>query len=96
VTWIYNRPGGNSLEFTFSNDGRVIQIRATGYNKSLVRTVRGITLAQSYGNVVARYGYPESQEQFGPIITARYTEREHAAFQFYNQKLVAVIVAAVE
>ncbi len=95
VTWIYDRPNGGDLEFTFSSDGRVIQIRATGYTGT-VKTTRGIALGTSYGNVVGKYGYPESQEQDGPILTAKYTESDHVAFQFFNQKLVAIIVAAVE
>jgi hypothetical protein len=95
VTWIYDKPNGADLEFTFSADGRVIQIRATGYSGT-VRTSKGVALGQSYGSVIAKYGYPESQDQEGSILNAKYTEKDHVAFQFYNQKLVAIIVAAVE
>ncbi len=94
-TWIYDRPGGSDLEFTFSSDGRVVQIRATGYQGS-VRTAKGVGLGAKYGAVMGKYGYPETQEQTGGVLTARYTERAHAAFQFYNQRVVAIIVAAVE
>jgi hypothetical protein len=95
VTWIYTKPNGSDLEFTFSADGRVIQIRATGYTGT-VRTAKGIALGQSYGTVIAKYGFPENQDQQGAILNARYTDKDHVAFQFYNQKLVAIIVAAVE
>ncbi len=95
VTWIYDRPGGSDLEFTFSSDGRVVQIRATGY-QGPVKTAKGIGLGAKYGAVIAKYNYPETQEQDGSVLTARYTERSHAAFQFYNQRVVAIIVAAVE
>lgn len=95
VTWIYDRPGGSDLEFTFSGDGRVVQIRATGY-QGPVKTSKGIGLGAKYGAVIAKYQYPESQEQDGSVLTARYTERSHAAFQFFNQRVVAIIVAAVE
>lgn len=94
-TWIYDRPGGSDLEFTFSSDGRVVQIRATGY-QGPVRTAKGVGLGAKYGAVMGKYGYPETQEQTGGVLTARYTERAHAAFQFYNQRVVAIIVAAVE
>lgn len=95
VTWIYDRPGGSDLEFTFSSDGRVVQIRATGY-QGPVKTAKGIGLGAKYGAVIAKYNYPETQEQVGNVLTARYTERSHAAFQFFNQRVVAIIVAAVE
>ncbi len=94
-TWIYDRPGGSDLEFTFSSDGRVVQIRATGY-QGPARTAKGVGLGAKYGAVVGKYGYPETQEQTGGVLTARYTESSHCAFQFYNQRVVAVIVAAVE
>jgi len=95
VTWIYDRPNGGDLEFTMSSDGRVVQIRATGY-KGSVKTSKGIGLGSAYGTVISKYGYPESQDQSGSVLTARYTERSHAAFQFFNQRVVALIVAAVE
>jgi len=94
-TWIYDRPDGTSLEFTLSQDGRVVQIRATGY-KGNSKTSKGIALGANYGSVIERYGYPETQDFEGAILTAYYTERDHVAFQFYNQKLVGIIVAAVE
>jgi hypothetical protein len=100
VTWIYNQPNGNTLEFTFSNDGRVIQIRATGYHP-VVKTARGVTLGMKLSDVVARYGAPEGSKitaagSGGKIFTEDYTERYHASFQFYNSRLVGIIVAAVE
>jgi hypothetical protein len=95
VTWVYDRTDGSSLEFLISPGGRVIQIHATGF-KSAVRTGKGIVLGQNYLEVLSRYGYPESQAIDGKILNANYSEKFHAAFQFYNQKLVGIIVAAVE
>lgn len=95
VTWVYDRPGGLGLEFTMSSDGRVIQIRATG-SKGSVRTAKGIGLGDGYGKVIGKYGYPELQDQQGVILNAHYEEKAHATFQFYNQRLVGIIVAAVE
>jgi hypothetical protein len=95
VTWIYDRPDGGSLEFTMSSDGRVVQIHASGF-KGAVRTDKGVALGMSLAQVNAKYGYPEAQFITGKILTETYTERSHAAFQFYNGKLVGIIVAAVE
>jgi hypothetical protein len=55
-----------------------------------------VTLGQTYSQVVLKYGYPESQEQMGSVLTVRYSDSQKVAFQFYNQKLVAIIVAAVD
>jgi hypothetical protein len=96
VTWVYEKPNGNDLEFTMSGDGRVVQIRATGYTNPAIRTSKGVTLGQTYSQVVLKYGYPESQEQMGSVLTVRYSDSQKVAFQFYNQKLVAIIVAAVD
>lgn len=100
VTWVYDQANGNTLEFTFSNDGRVIQIRATGYHP-VVKTARGVTLGMKLSDVVGRYGAPEHSKitnagSSGRIFTEDYTEKYHASFQFYNSRLVGIIVAAVE
>ncbi|BDI31298.1 hypothetical protein CCAX7_33490 [Capsulimonas corticalis] len=95
VTWIYDRPDGGSLEFTMSSDGRVVQIHASGF-KGAVRTDKGVALGMKLSQVNDKYGYPESQFITGKILTENYTERSHAAFQFYNGRLVGIIVAAVE
>ena len=95
VTWIYDRPDGGSLEFTMSSDGRVVQIHASGF-KGSVRTDKGVALGMKLNQVNDKYGYPESQFINGKILTETYTERSHAAFQFYGGRLVGIIVAAVE
>lgn len=93
VTLIYDRQNGGSLEFTVSPDKRVVQIRETGYSGSY-GTTRGIRLGTSYAAVVGRYGYPENTFISGPIINIDYKDTLHCGFQFLNQKLVAIIVAA--
>jgi hypothetical protein len=95
VTWIYDRPSGVELQFTLDASGRVIQIRATGAHDG-VKTAKGVALGDSFSTIIKKYGWPESQEQQGGVLTTLYTERSHAAFQFYDNKLVGVIVAAVE
>jgi len=93
VTLIYDRQNGGSLEFTVSPDKRVVQIRETGYSGAY-GTTRGIRLGTSYAAVVGRYGYPENTFISGPIINIDYKDTLHCGFQFLNQKLVAIIVAA--
>ncbi len=93
VTLIYDRQNGGSLEFTISPDKRVVQIRETGYSGAY-GTARGTRLGTSYAAVVGRYGYPENTTITGPIINIDYKDSLHCGFQFLNQKLVAIIVAA--
>ncbi len=95
VTWVYDRPDGTSLEFTLSSGGRVIQIHLSGF-KSVYRTARGIALGNSYSTVATKYGFPESQNITGQVLNLNYIQKFHAAFQFLHQKLVGIIVAAVD
>jgi len=95
VTWVYDRPDGTSLEFTLSSGGRVIQIHLSGY-KSVYRTARGVGLGMSLGTVSGKYGFPESQNISGRVLNMNYIQKFHAAFQFLNQRLVGIIVAAVD
>lgn len=93
VTLVYDRANGGTLEFTISPDKRVVQIRETGYSGAY-GTSRGIRLGTSYAAVVGKYGYPENTFISGPIINIDYKGTLHAGFQFLDQKLVAIIVAA--
>ena len=93
--WIYDEAYSDSLEFTFTPEGRVIQIRATGF-RGPVRTNRGIHLGVKYSNVLTAYGNPEKQDYAGPVLSVDYTNRNHIGFQFYNQTLVGITVASVE
>ena len=93
VTLIYDRALGGDLEFTISPDKRVVQIRETGYSGAY-GTARGIKLGTKYSQVVARYGYPENTSIAGSIINTDYKDTLHCGFQFLDQKLVGIIVAA--
>ena len=95
VTWIYDLPDGGSLEFTFSSDGRVIQIHATGL-KGNERTQKGVGLGMKLSEVMNKYGFPERQFISNRILHTSYIDKYHVAFQFYHQKLVGIIVAAVD
>ena len=93
VTLIYDRPLGGDLEFTISPDKRVVQIRETGYSGAY-GTLRGIKLGTTYSQVVARYGYPEDTYIVGSIVNIDYKDTLHCGFQFLDQKLVGIIIAA--
>lgn len=93
VTLIYDRALGGDLEFTISPDKRVVQIRETGYSGSY-GTARSIKLGTTYSQVVARYGYPENTSIAGSIVNIDYKDTLHCGFQFLDQKLVGIIVAA--
>lgn len=105
VTWTYRRlKGVVTLDFRLDEEGRVIEISATGLPTtsqarkvaaSIVRTSRGVTLGDPYGKVVALYGFPERQVVQGRIITAVYQERWGIAFQFANMKLVRITIGLV-
>lgn len=96
VVYEYNTKSGTTLDFTISTDGRVIQISAAGQKNAEVRTLRGVTLGTTYIDVINKYGYPESQDVDNAVITMRYVDKAHVAFQLFNQKVVSVTVAAVE
>jgi hypothetical protein len=96
VTYIYDQNDSGTIEFTFSSDGHVIQIKATGF-KGNVRTIKGITLGMNLADVIGRYGAPEASTiETGGILTMNYTDTYHTTFQLFNKKVVAIVVAAVE
>ena len=95
VTWIYDLPDGGSLEFTFSSDGRVIQIHATGL-KGNERTSRGVMLGMKLKDVMDKYGFPVCLFFANRILHTSYIDKYHEEFKFYNQKLVGIIDAAVD
>jgi hypothetical protein len=97
VVWEYDQPDAGYIEFTFSSDGRVIQIHATGLTSSLVKTARGASLGMKLSDVLNLYGFPEEGQTItGKILTLNYTNRDHCQLQFFNGRLVGVIVAAID
>jgi len=96
VTYRYVGKTGNKMDFLLSPDGRVIQITASGFHDINVKTARSITLGSSYLDVISKYGYPESQQNVNGIVTTKYTDRFHIAFQLFQNKVVSITVAAVE
>lgn len=97
TTLIYERPGGVIYEFLVNKDGLVVQAKAIGYEdkSGLARTARGIRLGDSYQKVVAAYGWPREHQNLGATLYVSYPNH-HVAFQFYDNKVVSIIVAAME
>ncbi len=97
TTLIYERPGGVIYEFLVNKDGLVVQAKAIGYEdkSGLARTSRGIKLGDTYQKVVAVYGWPKEHQNMGTTLYVRYPS-QHVAFQFYDNKVVSIIVAAME
>jgi hypothetical protein len=97
TTWTYRYPKqGLVLDFQLDEDGRVVQIVATGLKpNSLGRTQRGVSFGDSYSKVLKIYGFPESQAQpgAGSVVVADYRNRSRVAFQFINRKVARIVVA---
>ena len=99
TTWIYDRKVGDnvvSYEFLIGPDGRVIQIKTSGYKGGNTRTARGLALGTTYKEVIQKYGYPEDQQQVGPILVMSYKSRSHASFQLMENKIIAIVIAVTE
>ncbi|MDW8320029.1 MAG: hypothetical protein RMM08_01585 [Armatimonadota bacterium] len=97
TTLIYERPGGVIYEFLVNKDGYVVQAKAIGYEdkSGLARTSRGIKLGDTYQKVVAAYGWPKEHQNLGATLYVSYPNH-HVAFQLYDNKVVSIIVAAME
>ncbi len=97
TTLIYERPGGVIYEFLVNKDGYVVQAKAVGYEdkSGLARTSRGIKLGDTYQKVVAAYGWPKEHQSMGATLYVSYPNH-HVAFQLYDNKVVSIIVAAME
>ncbi|MGQ9523685.1 MAG: hypothetical protein ACUVTZ_02485 [Armatimonadota bacterium] len=103
VTWTYElKKQKLVLDFRLDEDGRVVEIVATGKTpSSLARTAAGITLGDPYGKVLRLYGPPDAQFQqvvpgLGNVTTVSYQKKHSLAFQLQNLKVVRIVVAEVK
>lgn len=97
ITWIYNFPKNQRLEFIITPDGRVVQIAAFGVDWPLIKTSLGIKLGDSYKDVLLKYGFPERHDKQGLEMTARYTERHRAIFTFIGARtLVGITIGLMD
>jgi len=96
VVYRYTLKNDVRVDFTFSSDGRVVQITAAGAKGAEVKTNKSVTLGTPYTTVLDKYGFPEHQQNENGFLTARYTDKSHVAFQFYQNKVVSITVTAAD
>lgn len=96
VTWVYQFPKNKTLDFVISPDGRVVEIRAFGVDWPNIRTSKGITLGQTYKDVILKYGFPEAHERSGVQLITKYPEKHRALFTFVGKTLVGITIALMD
>lgn len=96
VTWVYKFPKNKTLEFIINPDGRILQIAAYGVDWSSIRTSRGITLGDTYRDVVLKYGFPESHEKSGLQLMAKYPDKHRAVFTLVGKTVVGITIALMD
>lgn len=96
VTWVYQFPKNKTLDFVISPDGRVLEIRAFGVDWPNIRTSKGITLGQTYKDVILKYGFPEEHERSGAQLITKYPEKHRALFTFVGKTLVGITIALMD
>lgn len=96
VTWIYGFAKNKTLEFIINPDGYVIQIAAYGAQWPSIRTSRGITLGDTYKEVILSYGYPELHQMTGIELITKYADRHRAAFTFVGNQVVGITIALMD
>jgi hypothetical protein len=96
--YYYDYASGPSLVFTVGYKGLVEQIDAFApWPWSPARTSRGINVGATYSQVIAKYGFPDSQRQNQDgTLVMDYSEKASCAFTLLNGKVVGVSVALVE
>jgi hypothetical protein len=96
--YFYDYASGPSLVFTVGYKGLVEQIDAFApWPWSPARTSRGINVGATYAQVIAKYGFPDSQRQNPDgTLVMDYSEKASCAFTLLNGKVVGVSVALVE
>jgi hypothetical protein len=73
--WYYRRPSAAVLVLSLTSTGEVKVITLSGNLPYAVgRTTRGIGLASSYMDVIARYGYPDQTMAAGSAIELTYVD----------------------
>ncbi|MBK5093937.1 MAG: hypothetical protein JJE48_10545 [Actinobacteria bacterium] len=104
VTWVYNYPKNRQLRFQINPDGIVVQIAALGVDWPNILTSKGITLGQTYKDIVLKYGYPESHEQssisFGgaslPRLEVMYPEKHRVIFTCVGKYITGITIGLMD
>lgn len=83
VTWVYYFPKGKKdreLRLTINSQGLVVEIEARAASWPGLRTSHGIALGSTYRDIIAKYGFPDSQEQQGNALLMKYREKHQLVF----------------
>jgi hypothetical protein len=83
TTWVYDYPKGKKdreLRLTINTQGIVVEIEARSAQWKGVKTSRGITFGSTYRDIIAKYGFPDSQEQQGTSLLLKYRQKYQLVF----------------
>jgi len=96
ITWIYNFAKNKTLEFLLDPEGRVLQIAAYGVEWKGLKTAKGITLGDTYKQVILAYGFPETHEQMGIEMVTKYANSDRVAFSLVGNQVVGITIAFMD
>ena len=97
VTWSYSKKALDAkkqqqaigYDFLISPEGKVSQIRITGYvpRTAKDKSAKGLTLGSTYKDLIRTYGTPKSVMKSGELLVCSYPT-QHIEFQLMNMKYV--------
>ncbi|WP_395142284.1 hypothetical protein [Armatimonas sp.] len=97
VTWSYSKKALDAkkqqqaigYDFLISPEGKVSQIRITGYvpRTAKDKSAKGLTLGSTYKDLIRTYGTPKSVMKSGELLVCSYPT-QHIEFQLMNMKFV--------
>lgn len=97
VTWSYSMKALDAkkqkqaigYDFLISPEGKVSQIRITGYvpRTAKDKSAKGLTLGSTYKDLIRTYGNPKSVMKSGELLVCSYPT-QHIEFQLMNMKYV--------
>jgi len=97
VTWSYSMKALDAkkqkqaigYDFLVSPEGKVSQIRITGYvpRTRNDKSAKGLTLGSTYKDLIRTYGSPKSVMKSGELLVCSYP-KQHIEFQLMNMKYV--------
>ena len=97
VTWSYSKKALDAkkqkqaigYDFLISPEGKVSQIRITGYvpRTRNDKSAKGLTLGSTYKDLIRTYGAPKSVMKSGELLVCSYP-KQHIEFQLMNMKYV--------
>ena len=93
ITWVYKFPKNRTLEVLLNPEGIVVQVAVFGTAWPGIGTARGIRLGSLYKDVVVKYGFPESHEQQGIQLMAKYPDKQHVVFTMVGRTVVGITIA---